>query len=226
MLQQCVQESILNAKIYHRSLLYSFRFLSLFSHMRTSHSNRYRFVELYYRRKSRNDAVKTQTVVIFLPDVRSCVPTRTEWDELDARYKAHFEMCVKKCGDDSDHKHGNVDVAEAGSADTIDDSSLNEDIGSDQPKPMNNEAKMKPADDEKTTTENEKALHCYCYILLISPLLPTFSLSRWVLYFSSQIANFIFKLTFSSRDEFSRSHDQKFNSFSCLQITRLQSIHS
>lgn len=58
---------------------------------------RYRFVELYYRRvesvrKGRVIPARTQTVVIFLPDVRSCLPTRLEWDELSVKYKKHLEM--------------------------------------------------------------------------------------------------------------------------------------
>lgn len=58
---------------------------------------RYRFVELYYRRvetvrKGRTVPARTQTVVIFLPDVRSCLPTRVEWDELCIKYKKHLEM--------------------------------------------------------------------------------------------------------------------------------------
>ncbi|KAL9694754.1 hypothetical protein quinque_014039 [Culex quinquefasciatus] len=47
----------------------------------------YRFVELYYRRsetyhKGRLIPARIETVVIFLPDIRSCQPTRPEWDEL------------------------------------------------------------------------------------------------------------------------------------------------
>ncbi|XP_031629279.1 cell division cycle and apoptosis regulator protein 1-like isoform X2 [Contarinia nasturtii] len=56
----------------------------------------YRFVELYYTRpesvrKCRTVPARTQTVVIFLPDVRSCLPTRLEWDELSNKYKKHLE---------------------------------------------------------------------------------------------------------------------------------------
>lgn len=53
-------------------------------------------MELYYRRvetvrKGRTVPARTQTVVIFLPDVRSCLPTRLEWDELTVKYKNHLE---------------------------------------------------------------------------------------------------------------------------------------
>lgn len=53
-------------------------------------------MELYYKRvesvrKGRTTA-RTQTVVVFLPDVRSCLPTRFEWDELTLKYKKRLEM--------------------------------------------------------------------------------------------------------------------------------------
>lgn len=53
---------------------------------------RYRFVELYYRRsvsthKGRQVPARVETVVIFLPDVWSCVPTRLEWDSLADGYR-------------------------------------------------------------------------------------------------------------------------------------------
>lgn len=62
---------------------------------------RYRFVELYYRRaetirKGRIIPAKTQTVVIFLPDIRSVMSTRIEWDLLNAKYKRHMEKELRK----------------------------------------------------------------------------------------------------------------------------------
>lgn len=75
-------------------------------------------MELYYRRvesvrKGRTVPARTQTVVIFLPDVRSCLPTRFEWDELSIKYKKHLEM-KKQVGDgeetvDNDKKHTKSD---------------------------------------------------------------------------------------------------------------------
>lgn len=58
-------------------------------------------MELYYRRaetirKGRIIPAKTQTVVIFLPDIRSVMPTRIEWDSLNAKYKRHMEMELRK----------------------------------------------------------------------------------------------------------------------------------
>ncbi|KAF4518769.1 hypothetical protein B566_EDAN006173 [Ephemera danica] len=49
----------------------------------------YRFLELHYRRADAHNkpqAVKVETVVLFLPDVWSCVPTRLEWDGLQHNY--------------------------------------------------------------------------------------------------------------------------------------------
>lgn len=62
-------------------------------------STRYRFVELYYRRskaKGRTIPGRVETVVIYLPDVRSCVPTRIEWDALHASYKTKMEFVIKQ----------------------------------------------------------------------------------------------------------------------------------
>lgn len=54
-------------------------------------------MELYYKRvesvrKGRVHPARTQTVVIFLPDVRSCLPTPFEWDELTMKYKKRLDM--------------------------------------------------------------------------------------------------------------------------------------
>lgn len=60
---------------------------------------RYRFVELYYRRaesvrKGRTIPARVETVVIYLPDVRSCVPTRLEWDALQITYKHKLDQIL------------------------------------------------------------------------------------------------------------------------------------
>lgn len=59
----------------------------------------YRFVELFYRRsetyhKGRLIPARIETVVIFLPDVRSCQPTTQEWEELHLSYKSHLERII------------------------------------------------------------------------------------------------------------------------------------
>lgn len=64
-------------------------------------SNRYRFVELYYRRSDSNHKGKSvparvETVVLFLPDVWSCVPTRLEWDGHQQNYRKLLERRLKQ----------------------------------------------------------------------------------------------------------------------------------
>ncbi|XP_055525517.1 cell division cycle and apoptosis regulator protein 1-like isoform X2 [Wyeomyia smithii] len=68
----------------------------------------YRFVELYYRRsetyhKGHLIPSRIETVVIFLPDVRSCLPTHPEWDELHLNYKSHLERIIDIQCTDSPH---------------------------------------------------------------------------------------------------------------------------
>ncbi|XP_067008402.2 cell division cycle and apoptosis regulator protein 1 isoform X2 [Anabrus simplex] len=60
----------------------------------------YRFLEIYYRRgetthKGRVVPARVETVVLFLPDVWSCVPTRLEWDGLHLNYKKQLERKLK-----------------------------------------------------------------------------------------------------------------------------------
>lgn len=63
-------------------------------------SDRYRFLELYYRRsesvhKGRVVPARVETVVLFLPDVWSCIPTRLEWDGLHHNYGKQLERKLK-----------------------------------------------------------------------------------------------------------------------------------
>lgn len=58
-------------------------------------------MELYYTRpeschKGRMIPSRIETVVIFLPDVRSCIPTRLEWDQLHLDYKNNLENVLKR----------------------------------------------------------------------------------------------------------------------------------
>ena len=53
---------------------------------------RYRFTEIRYHRpeemhKGRLVPARVETVVIFLPDVWSCCPTRLEWEQIQTAYK-------------------------------------------------------------------------------------------------------------------------------------------
>jgi hypothetical protein len=66
--------------------------------------NRYRFVELKYRRTEQNKKegdsssmikpARIETVVIFLPDVHSCMPNRSEWDDVKQQYKQALEKIL------------------------------------------------------------------------------------------------------------------------------------
>lgn len=65
-----------------------------------SSSLRYRFVELYYHRsesihKGQTIPARVETVVIYLPDVWSCLPTRLEWDNLLQSYQKQLEQELK-----------------------------------------------------------------------------------------------------------------------------------
>lgn len=73
----------------------------------TSDPDRYRFLEIYYRRgesthKGRVVPARVETVVLFLPDVWSCVPTRLEWDGLHINYKRQLERKLKADQDGAD----------------------------------------------------------------------------------------------------------------------------
>lgn len=63
---------------------------------------RYRFLELYYRRaetthkSGRVVPSRVETVILFLPDVWRCVPTRLEWDSLHLNYKKQLERKLQR----------------------------------------------------------------------------------------------------------------------------------
>lgn len=83
-------------------------------------SYRYRFVELYYRRsdsvrKGRTIPARIETVVIYLPDIRSCIPTRIEWDALQTSYKLKMEQVIASEYEGSNS--GGGDAAAAAAAD-------------------------------------------------------------------------------------------------------------
>lgn len=87
-------------------------------------------MELYYRRvetvrKGRTIPARTQTVVIFLPDVRSCLPTRLEWDDLSIKYKKHLEM--KKQNNDGEIGDGDK-IKQSKSDELVNNSSNKTDV--------------------------------------------------------------------------------------------------
>ncbi|XP_058799301.1 cell division cycle and apoptosis regulator protein 1-like isoform X2 [Phymastichus coffea] len=67
----------------------------------------YRFLELYYRRaetthkSGRVVPSRVETVILFLPDVWRCVPTRLEWDGLHLGYKKQLERKLLRPDDNA-----------------------------------------------------------------------------------------------------------------------------
>lgn len=85
----------------------------------------YRFLEIYYRRgetthKGKLVAARVETVVLFLPDVWSCVPTRLEWDGLHLNYKRQLDRKLKALLQiDYDEDAATVDEKESEEASVI-----------------------------------------------------------------------------------------------------------
>ncbi|XP_020712429.2 cell division cycle and apoptosis regulator protein 1-like isoform X2 [Athalia rosae] len=88
----------------------------------------YRFLELYYRRaetthkSGRIVPSRVETVILFLPDVWSCVPTRLEWDGLHLSYKKQLERKLLRAASNPDDADPAIDADEAAAADQKDDS--------------------------------------------------------------------------------------------------------
>lgn len=73
-----------------RSVFFSICFAMVFILSTLAH--RYRFAEIRYHRpeethKGRVVPARVETVVLFLPDVWSCNPSRIEWEGLGVAYK-------------------------------------------------------------------------------------------------------------------------------------------
>ncbi|KAF7387308.1 hypothetical protein HZH68_012985 [Vespula germanica] len=83
----------------------------------------YRFLELYYRRaetthkSGRVVPSRVETVILFLPDVWSCVPTRLEWDGLQLNYKKQLERKLLRAASNPDDSDAANDTDEAAVAD-------------------------------------------------------------------------------------------------------------
>lgn len=63
------------------------------------YTSRYRFLELHYYRSEYSNKGKLipsrmETVVIYLPDINSCMPTYSEWNILTQDYKAAVEKIL------------------------------------------------------------------------------------------------------------------------------------
>lgn len=85
--------------------------------------HRYRFLELYYRRaetthkSGRVVPSRVETVILFLPDVWSCVPTRLEWDGLQLNYKKQLERKLLRAASNPDDLDTANETDEAAAAD-------------------------------------------------------------------------------------------------------------
>lgn len=85
--------------------------------------HRYRFLELYYRRaetthkSGRVVPSRVETVILFLPDVWSCVPTRLEWDGLQLNYKKQLERKLLRAASNPDDLDAANETDEAAAAD-------------------------------------------------------------------------------------------------------------
>ncbi|XP_023244872.1 cell division cycle and apoptosis regulator protein 1 isoform X2 [Copidosoma floridanum] len=75
----------------------------------------YRFLELYYRRaetshkSGRVVPSRVETVILFLPDVWRCVPTRLEWDSLQLGYKRQLERKLARQAAPNENLTDNTD---------------------------------------------------------------------------------------------------------------------
>lgn len=143
-------------------------------------------MELYYRRaetirKGRIIPAKIQTVVIFLPDIRSVMPTRIEWDSLNAKYKRHIEMELRKDASGSSGSSKRKSKTST-SEQIIDGSVLNvidevgEESNQDELETETDNGNLKKDDtldsegktgkNEATTTNNQKALHTKSFLVI------------------------------------------------------------
>lgn len=60
---------------------------------------------------------RVETVILFLPDVWSCVPTRLEWDGLHISYKKQLDKKLVRAASNPDDADPAIDADEAAAAD-------------------------------------------------------------------------------------------------------------
>lgn len=60
---------------------------------------------------------RVETVILFLPDVWSCVPTRLEWDGLQLNYKKQLERKLLRAASNPDDLDAANETDEAAAAD-------------------------------------------------------------------------------------------------------------
>ena len=88
-------------------------------------SYRYRFLELKYRRTEQikgegiTKPARFETVVIFLPDIYSCMPNRSEWDTLQQQYKEACEKFLSDSDSDDDVQIISGDEEKSNSQDVV-----------------------------------------------------------------------------------------------------------
>lgn len=124
-------------------------------------------------------------MVIFLPDVRSCVPTRAEWDELNSKYKRQLKSVLSGDSVAADSS-GAGNPAEDNGNDVSSEAQENADAPPDTEQKINNSetindnlqsANEEPEEkiDEDQSTDhrnaeaNEKALLIQIFISLYLP---------------------------------------------------------
>lgn len=93
-------------------------------------------MELYYKngeivRKDRSTNGRVETVVVYLPDISSCVPTRVEWDALMTDYKRKADSILSenefKSTGNSSHRRSSLKSSDSKSVDTVSKSKLSDD---------------------------------------------------------------------------------------------------
>lgn len=63
-------------------------------------------MELYYHRR---ESGRVQTVVVYLPDIRACVPTADEWPVLKRQYKGALQRVLDQNSNSSKASNSNPD---------------------------------------------------------------------------------------------------------------------
>lgn len=122
----------------------------------------YRFVELYYRRSETRTAgrlipARIETVVIFLPDIRSCQPTRPEWDELHLSYKSHLERIINSQSSDSPVPPVATEAAATSTAAPVTADSSSSSAGDSTDKPIDSASSPSSDSVKPTATEEPTA---------------------------------------------------------------------
>ena len=72
-------------------------------------SSRYRFAEIrYLRAESRDKPVRVETVVLFLPDVWHCEPSRLDWISLQKAYVQKLQKMLGAGGEEAEQTQASI----------------------------------------------------------------------------------------------------------------------